>query len=99
LKLLENWENDYWERVKNQTILFPETEKTLKSLVSEYQVALITNAQEQKNSSNHRLSQFPELKRLFEVVVIAGESDVPAKRGQPALPGADPTTGPAKVMG
>lgn len=79
LKLLENWENDYWERVKNQTRLFPETEKTLRSLVSQYQLALITNAQEQKNSGNHRLGQFPELKRLFEAIVIAGESGVPPK--------------------
>lgn len=79
LKLLGKWEDDYWKKVENQTILFPETERTLRNLVREYQLALITNAQGQANSNNHRLSQFSGLKELFEAVVIAGDSGVPPK--------------------
>ena len=79
MRLLEEWESDYWKIVKDQTTLFPETERTLRNLLLEYQLALITNAQQQNNSDNHRLGQFPKLKRFFPVTVMAGEFGVPSK--------------------
>jgi len=79
MKILEKWEDDYWEKVKAETRLFPETEQVLQSLVFEYRVALITNTQGQKTSGKHRLSQFPELERFFKIIIVAGESGVPPK--------------------
>lgn len=79
MRLLEKWEDGYWETVKAETTLFPETERVLEGLASEYPVALVTNTQGQKTSGKHRLSQFPELERFFKVIIVAGESGVPPK--------------------
>ena len=79
MKLVEKWEDDYWETVKAETTLFPETQRVLETLVSEYQMALVTNTQGQKASGKHRLSQFPELERFFKVIIVAGEAGVPPK--------------------
>jgi len=79
LQFLEKWECDYWEKIKSEAILFPETERVLENLTSRYQVALITNTQGQKTSKKRRLSQFPELEKFFKVIIVAGESGVPAK--------------------
>ncbi len=79
MKRLEIWENEYWERVKAETVLFPETVQVLEKLNTEYRLGLITNTQGQKTSGKHRISLFPELERFFEVVIVAGEADVPPK--------------------
>lgn len=79
LKRLEIWENEYWERVKSETVPFPETVQVLEKLNTEYRLGLITNTQGQKASEKHRISLFPELERFFEVVIVAGEADVPPK--------------------
>jgi HAD superfamily hydrolase (TIGR01549 family) len=79
MRLLEKWEDDYWETVMAETTLFPETERVLEGLASEYPVALVTNTQGQKTSGKHRLGQFPELERFFKVIIVAGESRVPPK--------------------
>ena len=79
LQLLEKWEHDYWNKVKAETIPFPETELVLENLVSKYQIALITNTERQEPRKKHRLSQFPGLKKFFKVIIIAGESGVPPK--------------------
>jgi len=78
-ELLEKWEKAYWKRIKSETMVFPETRHVLKNLISGYRLALITNTQGQKTSGKHRLSQFPELERFFEVIIVAGESGVPPK--------------------
>jgi putative hydrolase of the HAD superfamily len=77
--VLEKWENDYWETVKAHTTLFPETLSVLQNLAGRYKLAVITNTQAQTGSQKHRLLQMPNLKKYFEVVIIAGENDLPPK--------------------
>ncbi len=77
--LLERWESDYWETVKANTKIFPETVQVLEALNSRYDVALITNTQGQKQVGAHRRSQFPELEQYFKVVIVAGEEGIPPK--------------------
>ena len=79
--LLETWERDYWETVKKKTTLFPETLSTLKELSAKYQLGLISNTQGQRHSGTHRLSQFPELEKYFQEIIIAGENDIAPKPG------------------
>lgn len=79
LSLLEKWESEYWKRVTAHTTLFPETEQVLENLAPNYRVALITNTQGQTIEGKHRLSQFPELEKYFETIIVAGESGVPPK--------------------
>jgi putative hydrolase of the HAD superfamily len=76
---LEKWESEYWDTVKANTKLFPEAEKVLEALNSQYAVALITNTQGQKRVGTHRISQFPELDKYFRVVIVAGEEGIPTK--------------------
>jgi HAD superfamily hydrolase (TIGR01549 family) len=78
--LLEGWETGYWERVKTMTRMFPEAEGVLRSLQERaYRLAMITNAQGQREEGQHRLGGYPELERLFEVIVVAGEGGIPPK--------------------
>ena len=78
--LLERWETDYWERVKAMTRVFPEAEDVLRRLQERaYRLALITNAQGQREEGKHRLGGYPELEHLFEVIVVAGEGGIPPK--------------------
>ena len=76
---LEKWERRYWETVETQTSLFPEAMHTLTQLAENYILALITNSQGQTSTQERRLRRFPGLARLFESVVVAGESGIPAK--------------------
>ena len=77
--LLVRWETDYWETVKNHTILFPEVTGVLTYLRTRYEIALITNTQGQKVTGTHRISLYPELEKFFKVIVVAGEGGTPAK--------------------
>jgi len=79
LNLLEKWEDDYWEKVRSETKPFPETEQVLKSLSSSYRLAMITNTQGQKISRKHRINEYPEIERFFELIIVAGEFGVPPK--------------------
>ena len=77
--LLESWETEYWETVKAKTTLFPETIKVLKGLSASYRLGLISNTQGQRHSGTHRLSQFPELEKYFQEIIIAGENGIAPK--------------------
>ncbi|MCP4612375.1 MAG: HAD family hydrolase [Planctomycetes bacterium] len=77
--ILEKWENDYWETVKSHTTLFPEALSVLQNLAGRYKLAVITNTQAQAPSQKHRILQMPELIKYFEVIIIAGENDLPPK--------------------
>ncbi len=78
--LLEGWETAYWQRVQAMTRVFPEAGEVLRKLKERaYRLALITNAQGQQEEGRHRLANYPELERLFEVVVVAGEGGIPPK--------------------
>jgi putative hydrolase of the HAD superfamily len=77
--LLENWEDEYWQQVKTQTRLFPETQTVLQKLYEDYKLALITNTQGQKTTGDHRVSLFPDLEKFFTEIIIAGQGDIPAK--------------------
>lgn len=79
LKLIEKWEDDYWEKVRSETKPFPETEQVLKNLSSKYRLAMITNTQGQKISRKHRINEYPEIERFFDLIIVAGESGVPPK--------------------
>lgn len=78
-KLLEKWEHQYWEKVNAGTTLFPETENVLDKLSGEYGIALITNTEGRQERDKHRITLFPQLERFFDIVIVAGESSVPAK--------------------
>jgi HAD superfamily hydrolase (TIGR01549 family) len=78
-QLLETWETEYWETVKAKTIIFPETLRALKGLSSKYQLGLISNTQGQRHTVTHRLSQFPELEKYFQEIIIAGENGIAPK--------------------
>lgn len=78
-RLLEKWEHQYWEQVKGSTRLFPETENVLTKLTTEYSIALITNTEGRQETGKHRITLFAQLEKFFDVVIVAGESDVPAK--------------------
>jgi len=77
--LLKTWETDYWETVKTKTTLFAETLRVLKDLSPKYQLGLISNTQGQQHSGTHRLSQFPELEKYFQEIIIAGENGIAPK--------------------
>jgi len=72
-------ETEYWERVKTQTAPFPETIAVLDKLAEKFQLAIITNTQGQKSTGSHRIALFPAIEKFFKVVIIAGESGLPAK--------------------
>ena len=72
-------EYDYWETVRSNTRLFPETKAVLGRLASAYRLALITNTQGEGFSGAHRINLFPSLERFFEIIIVAGEADVPPK--------------------
>lgn len=77
--LLEQWECDYWDRVRENTTVFPETKMVLENLSAKYRLAMITNTQGEKAQVKHRLNQFPEFETFFEIVIVAGESGMPPK--------------------
>ncbi len=78
-KLLEKWQSQYWEKVNDSTKLFPETENVLAKLTAEYSIGLITNTKGRQEEDKHRITLFPQLERFFDEVIVAGQSDVPAK--------------------
>ena len=78
--LLERWETEYWERVKGMTRMFPEVPEVLLALrTGGYRLAVITNAQGQRQEGQHRFGNHPELAAFFETIIVAGEAGVPAK--------------------
>jgi HAD superfamily hydrolase (TIGR01549 family) len=78
--LMVQWETEYWERIKLMTRVFPEAEEVLNALGAYgYHLALITNTQGQKQEGNHRLGNYPELERFFELIIVAGERGIPPK--------------------
>ena len=78
-ELISAAEGDYWEMVNSKTRPFPETKVVLEQLATKYRLALITNTQGQQSEGKHRISLFPEIESLFEVIIVAGENDVPPK--------------------
>ena len=78
-KILEHWENEYWDTVKTETSLFPEVLEVLQYLNQKYQVALITNTQGQNSAGTHRISLYPELEKYFAEIIVAGENGIPPK--------------------
>jgi HAD superfamily hydrolase (TIGR01549 family) len=72
-------ERDYWETVRSMTRPFPEACGVLERLVSRLRLGMVTNTQGQAYTAEHRLALFPELERFFQVVVVAGEGEVPPK--------------------
>ncbi|HBL76691.1 MAG: hypothetical protein A2W90_23725 [Bacteroidetes bacterium GWF2_42_66] len=76
---LKQWETEYWETVKNCTKPFPETESVLARLKTMFRLAVITNTQGQRGSGTHRISLFPEIEKYLDVLIVSGESGIPAK--------------------
>lgn len=77
-KLLE-WETEYWETVKANSVPFPETMAVLQELSKSYKLGLISNTQGQKSSGAHRLELFPRIEHYFSAIIISGEGDIPPK--------------------
>lgn len=78
-ELLEKWEQEYWDKVETEAELFPETEEVLTNLAAKYNIALITNTERRQEAGKHRITLFPQLEKLFGVIIIAGQSNIPAK--------------------
>jgi HAD superfamily hydrolase (TIGR01549 family) len=76
---LVRWEGEYWQTVNHHTAPFPEAIDVLEQLQPRYGLGLVSNSQGQADSAGHRLQEFPELGRFFEVAIIAGEDGIPAK--------------------
>jgi len=77
--LISEQEDNYWQTISSSTKLFPETKTALEQIALRYRLALITNTQGQRTSGEHRIRMFPALENLFEVVIVAGEGDMPPK--------------------
>ena len=75
---LDEWRDGYWSIVEKGSTLFPETLSVLRKLKERFQLGLITNAYT-LDGTGHRLDRFPELKSLFNAVVLCGNKDIPAK--------------------
>ncbi len=73
------WEGEYWKRVNGLTRAFPDARRTLEALRATHRLALVSNTQGQAGGDAHRLSEFPDLERVFECIVIAGENGIAAK--------------------
>ena len=48
-------------------------------MTPKYQLGLISNTQGQRHTGTHRLSQFPELEKYFQKIIIAGENGIAPK--------------------
>ncbi|MFQ5994895.1 MAG: HAD family hydrolase [Acidiferrobacterales bacterium] len=79
MESLVRWEREYWQTVNQQTVPFPEAVQVLDRLRGEYRLALISNTQGQVEGEGHRLKEFPELMRFFEVIIVSGENGINAK--------------------
>jgi len=79
METLRQWDLAYWQTVKENTQFFPETLEVLRGLSRSYRIALLSNTQAQEAAHAHRIQAYPELAECFELVVIAGENDVPPK--------------------
>jgi len=77
--VLEQWEADYWRDVDAKTVIFPETMEVLTALSETYKLGLVTNTEAQAHSDDHPVKHVPDLQALFDVIVICGEHNVPAK--------------------
>ncbi|MHC4530767.1 MAG: HAD family hydrolase, partial [Planctomycetota bacterium] len=51
----------------------------LDKLSTEYGIALIANTEGRQKTGKHRITLFAQLERFFDVVIVAGESSIPAK--------------------
>lgn len=78
-KRLVAWEREYWQTVNDHTGAFPEATRVLERLRQDYRLAIISNTQGQAGSEDHRLREFPEIVRHFEVIIISGQGGIPAK--------------------
>ncbi|MBW1696589.1 MAG: HAD family hydrolase [Deltaproteobacteria bacterium] len=76
---ISRWQEDYWQKVAEETREFPEAREVLKLLSANYNLAMITNTQGGRESESHRAYRFPDLMRFFETIVVAGEGDIPPK--------------------
>ncbi|WP_457552745.1 HAD family hydrolase [Desulfobacula sp.] len=76
---LVQMEIEYWEIVKSRTTPFPETISVLEKLADRFQLGVITNTQGQKTFDTHRIALFPGIEKFFKVILVAGESGLPAK--------------------
>ncbi len=77
--LIADEQDNYWKTVSAETRLFPETKAVLEQIALQYRLALITNTQGQESSGEHRITLFPTLEKLFEVIMVAGENGMPPK--------------------
>ena len=77
--VLEQWESQYWQRVKENTRPFDETFEVMQKLGENYRLAVVTNTQGQERRERHRVDELPELERFFDVIVVAGDGDIPPK--------------------
>lgn len=78
-QLLLRWEEEYWLQVSTTTVVFPETQRVLDALGARYKLAMITNADAQTDSAQEQINHYPNMKSAFDVIVLAGKDDVPAK--------------------
>ncbi|MCL2792157.1 MAG: HAD family hydrolase [Spirochaetaceae bacterium] len=76
---LNQLENEYWEFVKNSMKLFPEALDVIKKLKEKYKLGMVSNSQKDGSTKALQNDEYKKLEKLFDVIVIAGEGDIPAK--------------------
>ena len=69
MESLQQWDLAYWQTIKENTRLFPETLEVLRDLSRSYKIALITNTQGQEASHAHRIQAYPELTEIFSAII------------------------------
>ena len=76
---LDELEKEYWDFVKNAMKLFPEAYDVIEKLKEKYKLGLVSNSQKDGSTKALQNDEYKRLEKLFDVVVIAGEGNIPAK--------------------
>lgn len=79
MDLLRKWEDEYWDRVKNERKLYPETMHVLSELSKIYKLAIITNSLRQGYNRTYPFKEHTGIEGFFKEIVVAGEGDIPPK--------------------
>ncbi len=76
---LNRLEDEYWEIVKESMRLFPESLEVLGALKKRYKLGMVSNSQKDGSTKALDNDEYKKLEKLFDVIIIAGEGDIPAK--------------------
>ena len=78
-EFLDSLEEEYWEIVKKSMKLFPEALSVLAELKKNYKLGLVSNSQKDGSTKALDNDEYRKLESMFDVIIIAGEAEIPAK--------------------